>query len=252
MKKLTSKQLSIIDRDVNSAQFLYYKMVIQSKFSVGDVLIKSIYDVDAEASETSTYDDTTTGLACRYLVVHIDDDTGIAFVSEYDEDGVLDSDVVPVIDFYELKDDYFHYYEVDPAYVSATILGEEFDIKELFKTEVERKERHVKLRETLGHTFTSTLQVNNFLKDLKPGQKIWMQEDYRWDTRDKMTYSDLNDDYIVDGEAIKSIEPLKKTKKPKKSDQMIVTFSSGDQWTSENLTPYIIYTSKPPELHEQV
>lgn len=216
MKKLTQKELESIQKHIDSPQFIYYKKMMESKFSLGDVLIKRMLDNDNGEDTLATYDDEDSNFPVRFLVVHVDQTTGLSFVKMYDGDGELEDEILPTYDPNEYDGEYLEYYEVDPAYVNATIVGEEFNIKELFDQEAQRKQRHIDFRKSNSFQFDELGNLHDFLESLPKGQKLWMQN--RDSDKENWDWDDISDYWSIEGETIVSVEPIKRTvfKKAKK------------------------------------
>ena len=172
--ELTKRQLENIKYELDSDIFKLIKLVNNSKFNLGDILIRRYRDdYDEDANEWSLYDGSN--MKKRFKVTHIDEDTGVAFAQEYNRDGKLLDQMICTIDS-DVMDDYGYSYTLDPLYVDATILQHEFHIQDLFDEDKKRSEEILANKKKLIMKFKNN-ELRDFFLNLKPGDEIYFQHD---------------------------------------------------------------------------
>lgn len=264
MKKLTKSEMESIQEQMRSEYFFHYRKMMESKFSLGDVLIRKFFDFTGSISEDEIelYDEDCK-LPVRYLVVYVDPISELSFVKKYNDEGELNNDIVPIynVDDYDYGDqDYSCYFEVDPAYVSAMIVGEEFDIEALFEQEKQRKQRHVDYRKNNALRFDNASDLHLFLSNLPPGHKLWAQEII--ENPEEWSWEDIDDYWAIENQSIKSIQSSKprgskkvtSKKKQVKNELTEYTYVTSDNmdYSSRELLNFVFYLSKPPEISSDI
>jgi hypothetical protein len=174
--KLSTSDLKAIAEKLSGADITYFEKIKNQKFNVGDILIKKTIDFEYGSVKESIQMYENSVLPARYLVVSADDNTNVAFYKAILENGKLDKDINCTICFDDIGYDEYTLFEVDPNFIDAVILGEEFDIGELLKEEKQRKSRLVKMNKTSAVEFDNLKEVNEFVKSLKQGDMIYYHD----------------------------------------------------------------------------
>jgi hypothetical protein len=171
--KLSTSDLKEIAEKLRSVDITYFEKIKNQKFNVGDILIKKTIEIEDGLVKESIEMYENSVLPARYLVISADNNTNVAFYKAILENGKLDKDLHCTICFDDISWDEYTIFEVDPSFIDAVILGEEFDIGELLKEEKQRKSRLVKMNRTSATSFKTLKEVNEFVKSLKQGDMIY-------------------------------------------------------------------------------
>jgi len=175
--KLSASDIKEIASKLKSGDILYFEKIKNQKFNVGDILIKKTIEIEEDLVTESVEMYENSVLPARFLVVSADNNTNAAFCKAILENGKLDKDICCTICLDDIGYDYsYTLYEVDPSFIDAVILGEEFDIGELLKEEKQRKSRLVKMNKTSAISFDNLKEVNEFVKSLKQGDMIYYHD----------------------------------------------------------------------------
>lgn len=166
----------------NAETIALIKHIRNTTFSAGDILIKHSREPNDDGKPTiyhEKYDNSTTSV--RYKVVHVDDDN-IPYIQQISLEGKLDGE--PFIAF-ELGDVYdgdefecgsITTYEVDPLFVEATIMGQEFDIVGFLKEVNARLKLIEKTNKKNAILGNNLLSVNEFFSKIKKGDTFFFQD----------------------------------------------------------------------------
>jgi Mg2+ and Co2+ transporter CorA len=149
----------------------------RNKFSIGDILVcfelKCDDDNDQPKITPIKYENSI--LQERYLVIDVDDQTGISFLYKFNINGKLDKNDV-LITISEPYWDEFTFYELDPLFADTVIMGEEYDLSTVFEQEKARLKEISLKRKREAKVFTELAPLNDFLLSLPKNCNLYFHD----------------------------------------------------------------------------
>lgn len=141
------------------------------KFEIGDVLIKKIRSGDKWVDENIA---SQTKMPQRYVYIH-EDEEGIGYFKKLlISNGSLGAELFSITDF-----DFEHNrFEVDPEYAEHTLLGAEFDIKDIKKKANEGKRIATKMNRKIGIKATKFTDLNKFFEKVQAAGVFYYTYDW--------------------------------------------------------------------------
>ena len=171
------KDLKEIETQMSGHEILFLKSLKNQKFNVGDILIKKTFEFDdnkISGEYVEMYDNSI--LPRRYLIIHADEDSSFYFYRNIDENGKLESEIYNTFSTDHLGYEECSIFEVDPIFLDAVILGEEFDIGHLLKEEKERKSKLIKMNRSSSIALVNLKHVNEYISSLKEGDMLYYHD----------------------------------------------------------------------------
>lgn len=175
LSKDDKKQID--DQLKNNKIIQWFKHRENMKFEVGDVLLRYTEQYDEAADkyilkpEPISYGNK---MPQRYVYIH-EDKNGVGFIKKLrTSDGKLGKELFCLTDF-DYSDTRF---EVDPEYAEHSLLGEEFNIRDVHKKSLEGRKIIIKMNRKIGKKLPTLLDKNMFFDDLKKGDYFYTSRDY--------------------------------------------------------------------------
>ena len=176
---LTRNDQHDINRFKKSALQVVFNFIKEQKFNVGDILVKKTYNYDESSLEieSTAYDMySNSNLQRRYLVVEVEE-SGIFYYSYIGENGKLEGDIECSI---SLFDDTgwgsYNLFEIDPLFIDAVLLGEQFDIGNILREERERKQLLIDKNKESAVSFKSFKKLNQLIESIPIGETIFFHD----------------------------------------------------------------------------
>ena len=178
MSRLSTNDIGYINETLSGATIQCFQKLLHSKFNIGDVLIKKNVSTHADEQRVpSTEIMLNSIIPQRYLVIHVDETTGISFLKAIQHNGKLSPNIDHSADFDTLLNwSRFAYYEVDPHFTDSVIFGEEFDVSSILKEEEERRNRIIKVNEASSIYIHTLRDAEKFILSLKHGDTFYFHE----------------------------------------------------------------------------
>lgn len=163
------------------------KHIRETKFSVGDILLKRVIDNNERDNDvkvdTEYYDHST--VPHRYKVVYIDPDNipwaqSLSLAGEIEDPPFVPFDLCGLHDGDEYDSGSCSYYEVDPLCVDATIMGQSFDVANFLREQKSMLEDIEKRNKVKAITPKNLKEANAFFLSLKKGDTFYVQTNYSY------------------------------------------------------------------------
>jgi len=159
-----------------SSSYFWLKSREWSNFNINDILVKMTIrlwsdDIDKRQYEPEVVSEKSK-TPRKYKVVHIDE-YGVPFLKCIKTNGKLGNELICVAEL----DPSYSFFKVDPDFVEHTILaeeGQEFNANDRLK-EVKRQRRTIqKQNQKMRVKVSSIEEADEFLKQLKVNDKLWV------------------------------------------------------------------------------
>lgn len=174
--ELKNTDLADIEELKSDCNHVYFNMVRNQHFNIGDILIKKEITIDpdtgkVEKEEIERYNESA--VPQRYLVVH--EENGIFFIKDIGLNGKLSPGVTSTIN--EQPDwDMLYVYEVDPSAVESQIIGEEFDVGAILKEEMDRRDSIIETNKKSSKRLVTLKDANDYIYSLTANKKFYHHE----------------------------------------------------------------------------
>lgn len=168
----------------NSCEAAYTSYVMSSsdKFKVGDCLIMKESKLDKDRGifldRDCQYENIP--LTIRYIVVKElsnsdNQNAKLLYIKRLDENGQLDTNLNARLLFsyeHDLNWNKFYKFEIDPFQIDHTLLGEDYNVEQIFNTSLQHKKHIVNIRKSKAKVFTDLDELHFFLKKIHEGSGL--------------------------------------------------------------------------------
>lgn len=153
----------------------YLRRVKNTKFSVGDILVKyrrswsgekTIYEPEHLSNKLQ--------IPKKFKVIYIDD-LDIVYVRQIKKNGKLGVALIPTI----TNDMDYEFFDADPDYAEHILFNgsdEGYNPYGDFKTIEKKRQDLQKYNESIRHVFYNKADVIDFFKNFKPGTTFWVSD----------------------------------------------------------------------------